>query len=170
PSRMAKSGTARNGARVFMTASPQATCLLTVKKLLDLVEPALGTRVVARAVLLADRLEFPQELALLLGQRDWCLDDHMAEEIARLAAADAFDSLRFEPEGLAGLGLGRHADLRRAVERRDGDLAAERGGSDRDRHLAVQVVVVALEDGVRLDVHLHVEVARRTAVHARLAF
>ena len=44
---------------------------------------------------------------------------------------------------------GRNLDLRGAVERRNLDLAAERGGGEADRHLAVQVVVVALEDRVR---------------------
>src|SRR4051812_20889976 len=34
----------------------------------------------------------------------------------------------------------------------------------------MQVVVVALEHRVRLDMHLDVQVARRPAVHARLAF
>ena len=94
----------------------------------------------------------------------------MAEEIARSLASHAFDALGAKAKHLAALRLGGHADLRRAVERRNGDLAAERGGADRDRHLAVQVVVIAGEDRVRLDVHLDVEIAGRAAVDARLAF
>ena len=39
-----------------------------------------------------------------------------------------------------------------------------------DRHLAMQVVAVALEDRVLLEVDHDVEVARRAAVHAGLAF
>src|SRR5436190_1576211 len=98
------------------------------------------------------------------------LDDDVAEEIARLLAAHALDPLAAHAEGFAGLGFGGHADLGGAVERGDRDLAAEGSGRDGDRHLAMQVVMVALEYGVRLDVDLHVEVSRRAAVHAGLAF
>src|SRR5687767_2412652 len=148
----------------------QAKHELAVEELLHLVEPALGARVVARAILLADAFELAQKLTLALGQADRRFDHYVAEEVAGLAAAHALDALGLEAEGLAGLGLRRYADLRRAVERRDGDIAAERRGGDGDRHLAVQVVVVALEHGVRLGVHLDVEVSGRAAVHAGLAF
>ena len=40
-----------------------------------------------------------------------------------------------------------------------GELAAQRRGREADRHLAVQVVLFALEDGVRLEVNLHVQIA-----------
>src|SRR2546421_263223 len=66
--------------------------------------------------------------------------------------------------------FGAHADLGGGVEGGDRDLAAEGSSRDGDRHLAMQVVMVALEYGVRLDVDLHVEVSRRAAVHAGLAF
>src|SRR5919201_1248941 len=139
------------------------------EELFDFVEPTFGARVVARAVLLADGFELAQDLALAFGEVDGRFDHHVAEEIARRLTSHALDALRFQAEGAAALRLGRHADLGRAVERRDGDLAAERGRGDGDRHLAMQVVVVARENRVRLDVHLHVEIARRAAVHARLA-
>src|SRR5688572_4868664 len=85
----------------------------------DLVEPALGARVVTRAVLRADRVELPQELTLALGQADRGLDHHVAEELAGLLAAHALDALALEAEGFSRLRLGRDADLGRAVERRD---------------------------------------------------
>ena len=49
------------------------------------------------------------------------------------------------------------------------DLAAQRSGGDADRHLAVQVVAIALEDVVLLEADLDVQVARRPAVGAGLA-
>src|SRR6185295_9022361 len=97
---------------------------LAFEELLDLVEPALGARVVAPAVLRGDGVELAQQLALAFGQVDRRLDHDVAEEVAGLLAAHALDALRAQPEGLAALRLGRHADLGRAVERRDLDLAA----------------------------------------------
>src|SRR5205809_7540606 len=107
-----------------MPPASQSTCL-AVEKGLHLVEPALRARIVPRAVLLHGGLELAQQLPLALGERYRRLDHDVAEEVARLAAAHALDALRLQPEVLASLGFGRHADLRRAVERRDGDLAAE---------------------------------------------
>src|SRR5690606_35502049 len=46
---------------------------------------------------------------------------------------------------------------------------AQGGRGEGDSQLAMQVFAVALEDAVRLDADLHVQVARRAAVHARLA-
>src|SRR5438094_9094150 len=126
------------------------------EELFDLVKPALGTGVVPRAVLLTDGFELAQDLALPLGEVDGRLYHDVAEEIARRLAAHALDALRAQAEGAAGLRLGGDADLRRAIERRDGDLAAERGGGDGDRHLAMQIVVIAGEDPVRPDGHLDV--------------
>ena len=60
-------------------------------------------------------------------------------------------------------------DLGLAGERRHLDAAAERGRRHRHRHRAMQIVAVALEDLVRLDAQLDVQVARRPAVGSRLA-
>src|SRR5258706_1988376 len=141
-----------------------------VEELLHLVQPGLRAGIVTGAVLLAEGLELAQQLALALGEAHGGLDHDVAEEVARRLAAHALDPLCLQPEGLAALGLGGHADLGRAVEGRDRDLAAERGGRERHRHLAMQVVVIALEYRVLLDVDLDVKVARRPAAHARLAF
>jgi len=46
----------------------------------------------------------------------------------------------------------------------------QRGLRDADRDGAVQVVFAALEEGVRLHLQEHVEIARRPAIDARLAF
>ena len=57
-----------------------------------------------------------------------------------------------------------------SVERRHADLAAERERREVDRHLAVEVVAVALEERVLLHVDDDVEVAGRAAGRAVLAF
>ena len=85
-------------------------------------------------------------------------------------AAHALDALAAQAEHLAGLGFGRNLDLGVAVQGGDVDLAAQCGSGEADRHFAVQVVVVALEHGVRLDLDDHVEIARRAAVDAGFAF
>src|SRR6266567_7373655 len=140
------------------------------EELLDLVHPGLRARVVALGVLLADRLEFAQQLPLLLGQIDRSLDDDVAQQIALFPAAHAANAFAAQPEYLSRLGLGGDPDPCRTVQRRDFDVSAEGRRREADRHLAMQVVVVALEHGVRLDLDLHVEVACRTAVHPGLAF
>src|SRR5687767_15933002 len=86
---------------------------LAFEELLDLVEPALGARVVARAVLGADRFELAQELTLALGQADRGFHHDVAEEVAGHLAAHALDALALQAEGLAALGLGGDADLGR---------------------------------------------------------
>src|SRR5512143_2905629 len=57
-----------------------------------------------------------------------------------------------------------------AVQRGDFDLAAQGGGGETDRHFAMQVVAIALEHWVLLEVDHHIEVARRAAVDAGFAF
>src|SRR6185369_3266123 len=86
---------------------------LAFEELLHLLEPALGARVVARAVFVADGLELAQQLALALGELHRCFHHHMAEQITRRLAAHAFDALALQPELLAALRFGRHADARR---------------------------------------------------------
>src|SRR5690606_11434685 len=97
-------------------------------------------------------------------------DDDMAEQVAVADAADALDALAAQAEDLAGLGFGRDLEARNTVQRGDLDLAAKRGDGDADRHLAMQVIVVALEHTVFLEVHLDVEIAAGAAVDAGLTF
>src|SRR5258708_3253186 len=96
-------------------------------------------------------------------------DRHFAQQVARIARAHALDAFAAQPEDLPRLRLGRDLDLGRALERGDLDLPAERRLREADRHLAVQIVPVALEDPVGLEVDHSVEIARRTAIHAGLA-
>src|SRR5688572_32260507 len=102
---------ARRSGPLFAEKGPDP--FSAVEEFLHLVEPALGARVVARVVLLGDGVELAQQLALARVQADRRLHHDVAEQVARLAAAHALDALALEAEGLARLGFGRHADLRR---------------------------------------------------------
>ena len=63
-----------------------------------------------------------------------------------------------------------HLDRLAAVERRHLNLAAERDGREVHRDLAEQVVAVAAEELVLLDVHDDVEMAGGSAAGAGFAF
>src|SRR5262245_17579260 len=93
----------------------------------------------------------------------------MAKEVAVGLTPHALDTFAPQAEGLAALTLGGHTNMGRSIERRDLDLAAERSGCEADRHLAVQIVVVTLENRVRLEMQLHIEIAGRTTVRSGLA-
>src|SRR5690606_17825068 len=94
------------------------------------------------------RLELLQQLALRGGEVDRRLDHHPAVQVAWRAAAYRTHALAAQAEGLAGLGLGRDADLRLAAEGQHVDRVAQRRLRDPDRHLAVQVVAIAGKDVV----------------------
>src|SRR6187431_661554 len=105
----------------------------------------------------------------MLRQLDRRLDADVTVQVAGVARAHALDALAAQAEGLAVLGAFGQVDLGLTAERRHLDRAAERGVGDADRHRAVQVVAVALEDLVLLDPDLDVEVAVRATVRPRLA-
>ena len=76
-----------------------------------------------------------------------------------------------QAELVAGLGARRDLDLRLgAVDRRHLDVAAQRGLRHAQRHAHEDIGAVALEDRMRLDRDVHVEIARRRALAAGLAF
>src|SRR5690606_1849156 len=141
-----------------------------VPEALDAVEEGAGLRrMPARALADEGGLELFQQLALLGGQVDRRLHHRLAVQVARRTAAHGPDALVAQPEQLAGLGLGRDPQLDFAVQRRHPDDVAERRLRDPDRHFAVQVVAVALEDRVRAHPHLDVQVAGRGPGGAGLA-
>src|SRR5271157_2420651 len=57
-----------------------------------------------------------------------------------------------------------------AIESWHADLSAERGLRKRNRHHAVQILALALEEGMLFGVQHHVEIAGGAAVKSRLAF
>ena len=92
------------------------------------------------------------------------------EQVAVAAAADVGHAAAANAERRAGLRAGRDRERLVAVERRNPDLAAERERREVQRHFAVQVVAVALEERVLLHVDHDVEIAARTAAGPRFAF
>src|SRR5690606_21102579 len=142
-----------------------------VPERLHAVEERGRTRRMALAVLAGEGgLELLQQLALLGGQVDRGLDHDPAVQVTRRAAAHRTHALATQAEGLAGLGLGGDADFRFATEGRHVDHIAQRRLRDADRHFAVQVVAIAVEDRMLAHAHFHIEVARRGARGAGLAF
>ncbi len=69
----------------------------------------------------------------------------------RALTAQHRHALALEAELLAGLGAARHRDLgRAAIDGGDFDMAAQRRRGHGDRHAAMHVGAVALEQPVRL--------------------
>nr|GEU28124.1 hypothetical protein [Tanacetum cinerariifolium] len=129
----------------------------------------LGLRAVLVTAFGGRFLKLAQQVFLLVGQLDRRLHCHVAEQVAGKTGTHALDALAFQAEGLARLGAFRNR--KRYFTRQCGhfDFAAQRRLGERDRHFAVQVVALALEHGVRLDVDFHVQVARRPAIGPRFA-
>ena len=93
----------------------------------------------------------------------------MTVQVARIAGAHTLDSLAAQPESLAVLSTLGQIDLGLATQGRNFHGPTQRSGGQANRHGAVQVIAIALEDLVRLDPDLDVQVARRPTVGAGLA-
>ena len=98
------------------------------------------------------------------------LDADVDVEIAARAAVEDGDALVAHLELRAVLRAFGDLELVRLAEGGHFDLAAQGGLRDIQRDGAVQVVFVALEEGVLLHLEEHVEIARGAAVGAGLAF
>lgn len=121
-------------------------------------------------VQLVDFFQFAQQFLLPFRQLDRGFDGNVAHQVAMFAAAQCLDAFAAQAEDGAALRFGGNLDLGVAVQRGDFDFAAQGCGAETDRHFAMQVAAVALEDGVFLEVHDHIQVARRAAVDAGFAF
>ena len=86
-----------------------------------------------------------------------------------MAVAHVAHALAAQTKHLLALGPRGNFDAGAPIQRRHLDVGAERGLRQAHRHLAVQVIAIALEDGMRLQPHLHVEIARRPAAGAGFA-
>src|SRR5690348_8041864 len=133
-------------------------------------EPLGARREPARGRFLAAQLgQVPQQLLLLGVQLAGRLDGDVDDEIAAPVAVEVLDALAVQRDDLAGLGTGADVDIGGTVEALHRQGGSQRGGHHRDRHRAVQVVALPLEDGVRALDDLEEQVARRTAARADLA-
>ena len=100
-------------------------------------------------------------------RRHFHLDAHV--QIALAVALQIFHALALDAEGRAGLRAGGNFDRGPAFQRGHFNFRAERGLDKTHRHFAEQIVAVALENFVRLDVQDHIKIARRPAAKAGLA-
>src|SRR5687767_320870 len=119
---------------------------------------------------LAGLLELLEQLFLLgreIGRR---LDVDLDVHVAALRRAHDRHALAAQAELVVALGAGRDVDARHlAIERRHLDVAAERGLHHRDRHAAMDVGALALEELVAAHRQEYVEIARRAAARTGLA-
>src|SRR5271165_607063 len=141
-----------------------------VEKFLYLGEEAFALRV-AVGVLVAFGFEFLQQLALPPGEVLRRLDGDLDEHVATLRRAQRREALAAQAELIAGLGAGRDLHLcARAVDDRHLDIAAKSRERHAQRHANQDVRAVALEQRVRPDANMHIEIARRSTLPASLAF
>src|SRR5207249_1403913 len=132
-----------------------------------LAEDSGGFRVL---VLRRQLLEFVEQFALALGQLLGRLYHHLDIHVAGLAGAQHRHALAMQTEPPARLGPFRHLHAGLAtIDRGHLEFAAERGLHHRDRHAAMQIGAVALEERVRGEREEDVEIARRPTAHAGLA-
>src|SRR5690606_13766376 len=95
---------------------------------------------------------------------------HLAHQIAGTAATHRRHALATQAEQFAGLGSFRNLQLNATIQGWHFQLATQRRIGKADRHFAVQVLAVTLEDRVFANTHSHVQIAARTADAAGLAF
>src|SRR6266480_3158705 len=108
------------------------------------------------------------ELLLPLGERPGQHDAQIGVEVAGTAVR-LRQPLAAEPQFLAARRAGRNFQRDAAFERRDFDLGAQRRLPRRDWHFEMQVVAGHLEQRVRAQRDVQVEIARRAAIGARPA-
>src|SRR5690606_812870 len=133
-------------------------------------EESVFARRVPRAFFLQRAVEFSQQFFLLAGEIDRSLHRHAAEQVTACATAHRLDALVAQTKDTAGLRLRRDLQRHLSIERGHDDRAAQRGRDETHRHFTGQMLAVALEDLVRLHVHLDIEVTGRTTVAAGLTF
>src|SRR5690606_30316447 len=99
-----------------------------------------------RAVAFQRLAELFQQLALTLVEIDRRLHRHPAHQVASTATAHGRNALAAQTEQLAGLGALGNFQLYPAIQSRHFQLTAQCRVGEADRHFAVQVLAVALED------------------------
>src|SRR4051812_14635614 len=91
-------------------------------------------------------------------------------EVTLTASIHVWHALAAHLESRSRLRPGRDLNLLASIERGHVDRSAERQCRKTDRHLAIKIVVFAMEERVLLHVNDHVEVSLRTAGAAVFAF
>ena len=113
--------------------------------------------------------QFGQQFALALTQFPGCLYSHLDKKIAFTVPVEYRHA--FAPYAKRGSRLRAFGDLQLvfSFKRRNHNLDAERSLRKRNRNHAVQVVALALKEGVLLDMQDYIQVTGRPAKRARLA-
>src|SRR6185503_10911583 len=104
--------------------------------------------------------ELFEQLLLLLGQALRCHALNRHEQIALTAARHIGHAFAAQAEGRSRLGAFGNLDGLVTIEAGHFDLSAERKRGEGQRHRAMQVVAIALEELVLLHEDDHVEIAR----------
>src|ERR1035441_2823474 len=121
----------------------------SLEQLLCLLEEALAQG----ALLAVAKVGVFLELGLLGWRKvSGHLDVNADVQIPSAIALNILDALALQTEHRAGLGAGRNLDRGSSVQRRDRDVCAQSSLHKAYRHLAQQVIAVALEEGMGLDV------------------
>src|SRR6516165_6061709 len=140
----------------------------TTQELLDLAEESRRFRL---RVLGRQSFEFAQQFALSPAEFLRRLDQDLNVHIAGLFGAQHRHALALKAEAPPRLGAFRHLHASLVgVDGRHLDLAAQRRKNHGDRHSAVQIGALALEERMCAEREENVEIPGRSAAHARLAF
>src|SRR5262249_8604414 len=115
----------------------------------DFLEKALA---LGRYMFLVDLGQLAEKLLLALGQTLRRLDENGNEQVALAAGAEVRQAVARHAHNVAALDAGLERVVHRAVQRRHFHLAAKRGLAEAERHLADQVIAVALEERMILHV------------------
>jgi hypothetical protein len=113
--------------------------------------------------------EFGQQFALAFSQFPGCLYSHLNEKIAFAVPIEHRHA--FVPDPKRGSRLRAFGDFQLvfSLQRRNHDLRAQGSLWERNRDHAVQVVALALEEGVLFDVQDNIQIAGWTSERARFA-
>src|SRR5262245_35791937 len=111
-----------------------------------------------------------EQLLLFLGQLPRRADPHRHQQITTPTSADIRQPVAANAERRSGLRARGNREWFVAVERGDANLSPERQRREVQRHLAVEIVAVALKELVLLHVDDDVEVAGRASTRSRFAF
>src|SRR5208283_3746590 len=132
-----------------------------------LFEQAFFRRCVVHRQTVAQQFE---QAALVAVQARGNSDVDVDDQVAAGAAVQNRDALMTQLEFRAALGTFRNLQPMRAFEGGYVYFAAQRGLRHVERNRAVQIVFVAFEESVLAHLEEHVQIARRTALRAGLAF
>jgi len=115
---------------------------------------------------LSDALQFLQQLALALCELRWSLQPDFDEEVSLAMAIQYWNPLAADLQDGPGLRAFRNLQSVLGFKGWDFNLSSQRGLRERNWNRAVEIVSLALEEGMLLHVQHNVEISRRPAVYS----